>query len=81
MLGSESRPRRRVLLTVVFGVLLVLVGITATAQALMVSAYASASALSSVVEGDAATVRGFVRHGLEGLDLADPDPSITKRDP
>src|SRR4051794_33682276 len=45
----------------------------------MVSAYASASTLSSVVDGDAATVRGFVRHGLDGLDLANPDPAVTQR--
>jgi diguanylate cyclase (GGDEF)-like protein len=76
--GTERRPRRGALLIVVFGVLLVLVGITATAQALMVSAYASASALSSVVDGDAATVRGFVRHGLDGLDPANPDPATTQ---
>jgi diguanylate cyclase (GGDEF)-like protein len=77
--GTQPKPRRGVLLIVVFGVLLVLVGITATAQALMVSAYASASTLSSVVDGDAATVRGFVRHGLDGLDPANPDPAITER--
>jgi diguanylate cyclase (GGDEF)-like protein len=75
--GTQPRPRRGVLLIVVFGVLLVLVGITATAQALMVSAYASASALTSVVEGDVATVRGFVRHGLDGLDPANPDAATT----
>ena len=46
MFGSEPRVRKPVLLLLVFGVLLVLVGITATAQAVMVSAYASTSTFS-----------------------------------
>ena len=41
LFGSEPRVRRPVVLLVVFGVLLVLVGVTATAQAAMVSTYAS----------------------------------------
>ena len=43
LFGSETRVRRPAVLIVVFGVLLVLVGVTATAQAVMVSTYASTS--------------------------------------
>jgi diguanylate cyclase (GGDEF)-like protein len=80
--GRPVRPRPPVLLMLVFGVLLVLVGITATAQAVMVSAYATSSTLRSVVDADVATVRGFVHQGLEGVsatDVAAPDPATTER--
>jgi diguanylate cyclase (GGDEF)-like protein len=77
--GTDVQTRRPVLLGLVFGVLLVLVGITATAQAVMVSAYATTSTLTSVVEGDVATIRGFVHQGLDGLDLDDSDPATVER--
>jgi diguanylate cyclase (GGDEF)-like protein len=54
-----------VLLTIVFGVLLVVVGVSATAQAVMVSIYASSSTLNAVVQSDLATVRGFAFEGLD----------------
>ena len=82
MFGRTPRVRPPVLLILVFGVLLVLVGITATAQAIMVSAYASTSTLRSVLEGDVATVRGFVHEGLDGVsaaDLAHPDAATSDR--
>jgi diguanylate cyclase (GGDEF)-like protein len=60
-------------LLLVFGVLLVLVGITATAQAFMVSAYASTSTFSSIVDGDVATVRGFAVQ-----ELSDRDPASVR---
>jgi diguanylate cyclase (GGDEF)-like protein len=66
--GSRPVARKPVLVLLVFGVLLVIVGITATAQAVMVSAYASSSTFSSIVEGDVATVRGFAFQELSGLD-------------
>jgi diguanylate cyclase (GGDEF)-like protein len=71
--GTEPRVRRPVVLILVFGTLLVLVGITATAQAVMVSAYASSSTLSSIVKSDVATVRGFVHDGLDGVDPRSAD--------
>ena len=61
---SARRPRHRQVavvwvrtpgahvLLVVFGVLLVLVGVTATAQAAMVSTYASTSAIAATVDAD-----------------------------
>jgi diguanylate cyclase (GGDEF)-like protein len=60
-------------------VLLVLVGITATAQAVMVSAYASTSTFTSITDGDVATLRGFVYQGLVGLDPSRPDPVVVGR--
>ena len=63
--GSRPRHRRPVLLLIVLGVLLALVGITATAQALMVSVYSSTSTLNAIVQSDVATVRGFLHGGLD----------------
>jgi diguanylate cyclase (GGDEF)-like protein len=70
--GSEPRARRPVVLLVVFGVLLVLVGVTAAAQALMVSTYASTSSIASTVEGDVGTIRAFVHGELATLDPTAP---------
>lgn len=53
------------LLTIVFGVLLAVVGVTASAQAVMVSVYASTSTLDAIVQSDVSTVRGFVHQGLD----------------
>jgi diguanylate cyclase (GGDEF)-like protein len=64
---------------VVFGVLLVLVGVTATAQAAMVSTYASTSSISSTVDGDIATLRAFVEGELDGLDPAAPSTAAVAR--
>jgi diguanylate cyclase (GGDEF)-like protein len=58
--GSQPRIRRPILLILVYGAFLVLVGITASAQAVLVSAHFSASALNDVVGSDAATTRAFV---------------------
>jgi diguanylate cyclase (GGDEF)-like protein len=72
--GSEARVRRPAVLIVVFGVLLVLVGVTATAQAMMVSTYASTSTVASIVDGDVGTIRSLVADRLDGFDPANPDP-------
>ena len=76
--GDLPRPPRQVVLTIVFGVLLVVVGVSATAQAIMVSVYASSSTLNAVVQADLATIRGFAFEGLDpdvieegGLDAAE----------
>ena len=79
MFGSEARVRRPVLLILLLGVLLVLVGVTATMQAIMVSTYASSSTLAAVYESDVATVRGFIHDGLDGLDVRAPDPRTVRR--
>jgi diguanylate cyclase (GGDEF)-like protein len=72
LFGSEPRVRRPVVLLVVFGVLLVLVGVTATAQAAMVSTYASTSAIAATVDADVGTLRAFVESELAGFDPASP---------
>jgi diguanylate cyclase (GGDEF)-like protein len=69
--GDRPRPPRPVLLTIVFGVLLAIVGVTATSQAVMVTVYASTSTLQATVESDLATIRGFVHQGLDQRILAD----------
>src|SRR5438045_2097372 len=58
--GTQLRIRRPVLLILVYGCFLVLVGITAAAQSVMVAAHFSASALNDVVGSDSATTRAFV---------------------
>ena len=57
--GDRPKAPRPVLLTIVFGVLLAIVGVTATSQAVMVSVYASTSTLQANVESDLATIRGL----------------------
>jgi diguanylate cyclase (GGDEF)-like protein len=58
--GSELRVRRPVLLILVYGVFLALVGITATAQGVIVSQRSSVGALNDIVGSDSATARAFV---------------------
>jgi diguanylate cyclase (GGDEF)-like protein len=58
--GSEPRVRRPVLLILVYGVFLALVGITATAQGVIVSARSNVAALNDIVGSDSATARAFV---------------------
>ncbi len=76
--GDRPRAPRPVLLTIVFGVLLAIVGVTATAQAVMVSVYASTTALQANVESDLATIRGFVHQGLDQRILTDPEPAARR---
>ncbi|OGO59170.1 MAG: hypothetical protein A2V85_14120 [Chloroflexi bacterium RBG_16_72_14] len=66
---TRSRTVRPVLLLVVYGVFLVVVGVTASAQAILVSAHFSASVLSTSVASDAAIVRAFANGGLTAADL------------
>ncbi len=63
--GATPRAPRQVLLLIVFGVLLAVVGVTATAQAVMVTVYSSTSTLNSILASDLATIRGFVYQGLD----------------
>ena len=65
MFGTSPRLRRPLLLVLVYGAFLALVGITATAQSVMVSAHFSTAMLNDVVGSDAATTRAFVNaHAL-----------------
>ena len=74
---SRTRSTRRpILLILVFGAFLALLGITATAQAVMVSAQLSASSLDSAVGSDSATVRAFLNAYVNPRYL-DPTVGIT----
>ena len=54
---------------IVFGVLLVIVGVTATALTVLVSLHISTASLNATVASDAATVRTFVNGLVEPDDL------------
>ena len=76
----KQRIRRPVLLILVYGAFIVLVGITATAQAAMVSMHFSAATLNDVVGSDSATIRTFVNAHLTAsfLDGAVTGPSAAQ---
>ena len=66
-----DRARRRpVVFLLVYGAFLVLIGITATAQAVMTSSHVSVSVLSSVATADRAVIGTFIEAYLEDDDLA-----------
>jgi diguanylate cyclase (GGDEF)-like protein len=60
LLHSRGRPRRPLLLILVFGAFLAIIGITATAQAVMVSLNVSTSTMNTTVASDATTVRAVL---------------------
>jgi diguanylate cyclase (GGDEF)-like protein len=70
--GSQPGVRRPILLILVYGVFIALVGITATAQAVMVSAHFSTSTLNAIVGSDSATIRGFINANV-ALRFFEPD--------
>ena len=67
--GARARVPRPVLLILVYGIFLVIVGLTAVAQTAMVSADLSATTLNTTVGADAALVRLFVTSNLSPDDL------------
>ncbi len=74
MFGTRSRPPRPVLLLIVYGLFLGIVGVTATAQTLLVSLHFSTAALEATVGSDAATVRTFANGFLTTTDLGGTAP-------
>ena len=66
----SAHVRRPVVLMLVFGIFLMIVGVTATAQAAMVSAHFSTNTLSSIVGTDTALVRAFVGSFVSPDDFA-----------
>ena len=76
MFGTRPQLSRPTLLILVFGAFIALVGITATAQAVMVGAHFSAATLNDVVSSDAATTRAFVNAYLRPEDLANPPSAV-----
>jgi diguanylate cyclase (GGDEF)-like protein len=75
--GTLPRWSRPTLLILVFGAFIALVGITATAQAVMVGAHFSAATLNDVVSSDAATTRAFVNAYVRPEDLAGGPPAAS----
>src|SRR3954447_745026 len=69
MLGSRPGTRRPPLLILVFGAFLVVIGITATAQAVIVSLHFSTGTLNTIVASDSATVRAVLNDSLQLRDL------------
>jgi len=72
---ASPRTKRPVLLLLVYGAVLVIVGITATSQAGVVSARFSSAALAAVIESDTAAVRGLVNRDLLASDLMAGGPT------
>jgi diguanylate cyclase (GGDEF)-like protein/putative nucleotidyltransferase with HDIG domain len=66
------------LLALVFGVVLVLVGVTASALAAVVSAHLSSARLNSVVANDAALVEFFVNDKLRASDIDEDGPGVAR---
>ena len=79
MFGSAARLPRPVVFVLVYGIFLVIVGVTATAQTMMVSAHFSATAMQSVVGTDAALVRSVVNTYVVPGDLTADGPTATRR--
>ncbi|HEX7346295.1 MAG TPA: GGDEF domain-containing protein, partial [Candidatus Limnocylindrales bacterium] len=75
MFGSRTRVPRPILYLTVYGIFLVIVGVTATAQTAMVTVHFSTAALNSTISSDSATVRTFVNGFLTPSDL---EPSMTE---
>ena len=71
MFGSQPRARRPLLLILVFGALLAIIGITATAQSVMVSLHFSTNTLNTLVASDSATVRAVLNDAVK-LHYFDP---------
>ncbi|MES2209516.1 MAG: diguanylate cyclase [Chloroflexota bacterium] len=67
--GMRPRAPKPFLLMIVFGLFLVIVGVTATAQTVLVSLQVSGATLRATVSSDAATVRTFVNGLVEPGDL------------
>ncbi len=69
----RARPPRPLLLLLVLGVFLAIIGITATAQSVLVATHFQTATLNDVVGSDAATTRAFVNAYVRPSDL---DPAI-----
>ena len=79
MFGARRHVPRPVLLILVYGIFLVIVGLTAVTQTALVSADFSATALNSTVSADAALVRQFVTGNLSPDDLGATGPTADRQ--
>ena len=67
--GSLPRAPRPIVLLIVFGLFLAVLGVTTTAQTILVSAHFSNAALNEILGSDSGTVRSFVNLNLLNEDL------------
>jgi diguanylate cyclase (GGDEF)-like protein len=74
---SHARTRRPMLLAIVFGFVLVLVGVTASALVAVASAHLTSATVNGVISRDASLVELFVNENLlvSDLDADGPSPS------
>ena len=78
--GREAGRRRPMLLALVYGVFLVLVGITASALVAVASDHVSRATLAAVVSRDRSLIDLFVNDTLRTSDLAAAGPSKARAD-
>ena len=78
--GREAGRRRPMLLALVYGVFLVLVGITASALVAVASVHVQSATLAAVVSRDWSLIDLFVNDTLRTSDLAASGPSATRAD-
>jgi diguanylate cyclase (GGDEF)-like protein len=72
---TRDRPRRPMLLALVFGIFLVLIGVTASALVAISSAHISQTTLSAIVTRDRDLIEFFVDGTLQASDLSAAGPS------
>ncbi|HET9417441.1 MAG TPA: hypothetical protein VFP30_07875, partial [Candidatus Limnocylindria bacterium] len=75
----ERARRRPIVFLLVYGAFLLLIGITATAQAIMTSSHVRQSVLSSVTAADRAVVGTFIESYLRGTDLESGGGTLASR--
>ena len=73
MFGTPRQGRRPLLLVLVFGAFLAIVGITASAQSVLVALHFSTGTLNAVVSSDSATTRALLN---DAVHLSDLDPAL-----
>jgi diguanylate cyclase (GGDEF)-like protein/putative nucleotidyltransferase with HDIG domain len=73
--GTRANLPRPVLMIIVYGLFLVIVGVTATAQTMLVSLHFSTASLEATVGSDAATIRTFANGFLQQSDLTGATPA------
>jgi diguanylate cyclase (GGDEF)-like protein len=74
----RRQVRRPIVFTLVYGVVLMVVGVTATAQSIIVAAHFTGTTMNAIVGSDAATVRTFVNTVLVAEDVT-PGAVVTAK--
>src|SRR5262245_38077791 len=78
MFRAWPRGGRPILLLLVYGAVLITIGITATSQAGIVSSKYRSTALEAICDSDTAAVRGLVNRDLRPSDLTGSQPSAAR---